>query len=229
MSSEPCVQDGIYCCKFPDKCPMCINQSLYVASKVKKKTTGFRQYKKSDRMGASFEEKVRENTNTRLYAASNLTPNSGAGDVKGDIAISGCIDMALELKTKIKPKITRGSLSFTIQKEWLEKLNKESKAANKEFWALVFSFTETDNNIYSILEYDQLLSMICTMTHDRIKYNTVKTELEELKKRYSLLETQIVSKNKEIELLKSSLENNKTNNNLMVKLNILTENTLQNQ
>ena len=67
------------------------------------------------------------------------------------------------------------------------------------------------------------------MAHDRIKYNTVKTELEELKKRYSLLETQIVSKNKEIELLKSSLEDNKINNDLMVKLNILTENTLQNQ
>ena len=53
--------------------------------------------------------------------------------------------------------------------------------------------------------------------------------VKELKKRYSLLETQIVSKNKEIELLKSSLEDNKINNDLMVKLNILTENTLQNQ
>ena len=103
--SEPCVQDGILCCKFPDKCPMCINRSLYVASKVKKRPANLRKYKKSERVGAIFEEKVKEDSNQKLYAASNLTPNSGAGDIKGDISIYGCINMALELKTKIKPKI----------------------------------------------------------------------------------------------------------------------------
>lgn len=210
MQSEPCVQDGIYCCKHPDKCPMCINQSLYVASRVKRKTVKMRQYKKSDRTGANFEEKIKEDSNQRLYASSSLTPNSGAGDVKGDIAIYGCINMALELKTKVKPKITRGSLSFTIQKEWLEKLNKESKAADKEFWALIFSFLEDDKQVYSVLEYDQLMSMIATMAHDRIKYNTVLAENKLLKEKISLLNTQLIARDKEIEILKLSSDKEKS-------------------
>lgn len=225
--NQQCIQDGVVCINYPEKCVLCINQSLYLPTKVKKKYTPMRQYKKSERMGANFEEKIKDLTNKKLYAASNLTPNSGAGNIKGDISISGCIDMALELKTKIKPKITRGSLSFTIQKEWLDKLNKESKEANKEFWALVFSFFESEENIYSILEYEQILSMICTMTHDRIKYNTVSTELKILKDKYSLLETQMVAKNKEIELLKEALQKEETKDMLQVKLDNLTKSSIQ--
>lgn len=227
MSQQCCIQDGISCINYPEKCALCINQSLYLAAKIKKKYTPMRQYKKSERMGANFEEQIKDSTNKKLYAASNLTPNSGAGNIKGDISISGCIDIALELKTKIKPKITRGSLSFTIQKEWLDKLNKESKEANKEFWALVFSFFESDESIYTILEYEQILSMICTMTHDRIKYNTINAELKILKDQYSLLETQIVAKNKEIELLKEALQTKENTNMLQVKLDNLTKSSIQ--
>lgn len=219
--SEPCVQDGILCCKFPDKCPMCINRSLYVASKIKKRPASLRKYKKSERVGAIFEEKVKEDSNQKLYAASNLTPNSGAGDIKGDISIYGCINMALELKTKIKPKVTRGSLSFTIQKEWLEKLNKESKAANKEFWALIFSFLENDKQIYSIIEYDQLMSMIATMAHDRINYNTILNEKNMYVDKLSLAQTQLTAKDKEIEILKNQLLQKNQENILKKSLNQL--------
>lgn len=205
MTEGPCIKNGSYCSRYPDKCSLCINDSLFLETKTKKPNS-MRKYKKSSRMGANFEEKVKETTNKKLYASSDLTPNSGAGDVKGDIAIYGCINMALELKTKVKPKITRGSLSFTIQKEWLEKLNKESKAANKEFWALIFSFLEDDKNIYSIVEYDQLMSMIATMAHDRINYNNVLTENKILKDKLSLLETKMVAKEKEMAILNERIK-----------------------
>lgn len=69
--------------------------------------------------------------------------------------------------------------------------------------------------------------MICTMTHDRIKYNTINAELKILKDQYSLLETQIVAKNKEIELLKEALQTKEKTSMLQVKLDNLTKSSIQ--
>lgn len=219
-----CYQDGTPCSKFPDSCAMCVDLSLYVPTKIKKKTS-MRRYKKSDRMGASFEERINYETNHKLSASSGLTPNSGAGNIKGDIEISGCIDVALELKTKVKPKIARGSLTFTIQKEWLTKLRTESLQANKEFWALVFSFLENEKDAYAILEYNQVSDMIATMARDRIEYNKQKAEIAQLQNEISLLKTQLVAKDKEISLLNQKAQTNQSSA-LELKLNNLLQNTL---
>lgn len=204
---EACTKNGIPCAKYPDSCPLCINKSLFVKAKTRNKLPKLRQYKKSNRMGASFEEKVNEITDKKLSAASDLTPNSGAGFIKGDIEISGCIDAALELKTKVKPKITRGSLSFTIQKEWLIKLKQESEEANKEFWALVFSFYEDDSNIYTILEYEQLSNMLATMAKDRIRAKKILSENKILEDTIALLKSELIVKEQENLVLQEKLRN----------------------
>lgn len=202
----PCLKNDSLCARYPDKCHLCINESMFLASKTKTKKTTMRKYKKSERMGAGFEEFVKENINKDINTSANLTPNSGAGTVKGDIEISGCIDVALELKTKIKPKITRGSYSFTIQKEWLDKLERESKEANKEFWALVFNFNENDkSNVYSIIDLEQFNSIISTMVHDRTKYNTIKVENELFKMDIEKMKSEILNKDFQIDILKKEI------------------------
>lgn len=228
MIEEACIKNGLTCSNFLEKCDICIRQSQFLAQKARKHTE-LRKYKHSSRMGAKFEEKVNDSLNQKLSSSSRLTPNSGAGNIKGDIEILGCINMALELKTKIKPKISRGSLSFTIQKDWLIKLNKESKEQNKEFWALIFSFNESEKDVYAILEEDMLSNMIATMTRDRIKYNSIQKELDQVKNRNSLLETQLAAKEKELEFLKAQLNPQSISNESLLehKLKNLLETTRQ--
>lgn len=67
-----------------------------------------------------------------------LQANSGAtmfskGDVQND-------DWLFEAKTCMKEQE-----SFSIKKEWLEKLKQESFAMNKEYNALVFNFGDAHN------------------------------------------------------------------------------------
>lgn len=83
-----------------------------------------------------------------------LQPNSGAtlfskGDVRKD-------DWLFEAKT-----CTKWQDSFSIKREWLDKLRQESFAMNKEYYSLVFNFG-TDKNFY-ILEEDifkQILELL---------------------------------------------------------------------
>lgn len=74
-----------------------------------------------------------------------LQSNSGAtlfskGDVKSK-------EWLFEAKT-----CTKEQEQFTIKKEWLEELKKESFAMNKEYNALVFNFGPDTSNYYIISE-----------------------------------------------------------------------------
>ena len=115
-----------------------------------------------------FETKNHE-ANQKLLTTSNLTPNSGAGYIKGDEQITGLVRIMEELKTHVKPKIARGDKTFTIHKEWLEKLNKEAPLENMEFWYLKFRFLETDADTYITINEPVLMAMVKTMVEDRKK------------------------------------------------------------
>ena len=167
MPEEPCILDNRSCetyGKYPSKCALCMNMAYYVPAKqpVRKRYTG----KNSNRMGARFEKDNHE-ANRKLLAVSNPTPNSGAGRVKGDEQISGLIHVMEELKTKVKPKLARGSETFTIRKEWLDKLNREARAENKEFWYLKFRFNESEDDTYIVVGQEMLMDMVRTMADDR--------------------------------------------------------------
>jgi hypothetical protein len=74
------------------------------------------------------------------------TLNSGATPYqKGDISLENFL---LECKTKVKH-----SESITIQKEWLEKNEKEALFMGKPYSALVFNFGPNETNYYVIDEY----------------------------------------------------------------------------
>lgn len=81
-----------------------------------------------------------------------LTPNSGALSIKGD-SISQ--DLMLEMKERNKT-LKGGNKSISIQKSWLEKLEKESAG---KYYALPFTFGENEDKIYAVISYDVLLQM----------------------------------------------------------------------
>ena len=123
-------------------------------------------------MGAQSETKVQKTNQATIdnVTSSRLTANSGAGfgsgTEKGDAWITGLVEISQEVKTQL-PDRAKGCKSFTIQREWLEKLDYESRKAGKEFWWLVFSFKETDNQMYVVADNQVFQDMVATLVADR--------------------------------------------------------------
>lgn len=206
-----CEVNGINCINYydyPERCKYCYNQSFFVPNKIKSPISSGSN-KKSKRLGAKFEKENHDNNQALLSAASSMTPNSGAGSVKGDEQITGIINVMEELKTKVKEKTARGSKTFTVHKEWLDKLNREASLENKEFWYLKFKFLESDNDTYVIVGQDIIMSMIKTMVVDRQKslgadsyVNIFKTKNRELEAKLVAAEATILSMQAQIDYLK---------------------------
>ena len=200
-----CEWGHVDCLNEGKKCDLCFSDSYHYQAPAKRKPKGLnkRQQKADGRMGSSFEFKNHQNNASLLQdTGSRMTPNSGAGKIKGDEEISGLLTAMEELKTKVT-KQAPGKETFTIKKEWLNKLNREAKEANKEFHYLKFSFHEYDPDVYIIVEQDIIMSMVVTMVEDRRK--TQKYDLKEqvYKNRIFVLESEIVKLNAEKELLVS--------------------------
>lgn len=148
-----------------NKCTECIKHDNELA-KTKRKQVKFKA-RPDKRMGSTFEMK-NHNANEALIhdVVNRMTPNSGAGKIKGDQEIKGIISVSEELKTKVADK-ARGKKTFTIHKEWLDKLKRESQ--DKEFYYLKFCFHETDDDIFVVVDQEIIMSMIKTMIEDRRK------------------------------------------------------------
>ena len=155
-------------CQNQDQCILCFDGNKYVAPKKKQQGLKKNYNKKTKRMGAVSENITQQQNQATIDAvcSSRLTVNSGAGQEKGDAWITGLVEIAQEVKTQL-PERAKGCKSFTISREWLEKLNRESKEANKEFWWLVFSFKEDDEQQYVVAESQVFQDMIATLVHDR--------------------------------------------------------------
>lgn len=163
------------------KCDLCDGNMYFEPKKIKKRPK-LRQQKKSERMGSRFEEENHKN-NVELVGGINcfLTPNSGAGDrFKGDEWIRGFISVMQELKTNVKPKISRGSKTYTCRRAELEKVKREGKEADVEFMYLKFRFNESDSDTYTIISDEVMDSVIAALIEDRRKVQAV----ESLKKYY---------------------------------------------
>ena len=189
------------------KCELCFSDSFhYKPAKARKKPQlAKRQPKEDGRMGSSFEFKNHQANEALITGASTrMTPNSGAGHIKGDQEINGIITVMEELKTKVK-KQAPGRKTFTIEKEWLDKLNREARAVNKEFWYLKFCFNQFDEDIYIIVEQDIIMSMVKTMIEDRKAVTAERLKAEVAEKRRQLVEAELVAAKAEIELLKAQL------------------------
>ena len=192
-------QYGCDDCINTEQCYLCINKSKYVAPKKKSSGLSSKNYnKQSKRMGSISETKVQQQNQATIdnVCTARLTKNSGAGfgGEKSDAWITGLVEIAQEIKTQL-PDRAKGCQSFSIKKEWLTKLDYESKQANKEFWYLLFSFKETDDKFYVVCDNQVFQDMVATLVADR------KVAAEAQKQINIANKAQILSDKKNSELL----------------------------
>ena len=192
------------------KCDLC-DGSMFFEPIKKKAPVRLRTQKKSKRMGAKFEEENHEQ-NMAIVGRDScfLTPNSGAGNLyKGDEWINGFCSVMQELKTNVKPKVSRGSKSYTVKRQELEKVKREGDEANIEFYYLKFRFLESDAETFSIISDEIMNSIIATLNEDRKKVALTDSTVNYFKAKYlrieaekSLLEAKVRELEAELALVK---------------------------
>lgn len=190
------------------KCYLCPTTDYHYDSKFKKKQT-VAKMKITGRQGATFEARNHVNNHDLLNdVSSRMTPNSGAGKVKGDEEIRGIINIMEELKTHQTKNQGRqpGKETFTIQKAWLNKLNKEAREVNKEFWYLKFAFKDHDLDHYCITEAEVIMSMVKTMVEDRRSAKKAQYQIDIANKKAMLKEAETAKLFAENELLKAQIK-----------------------
>lgn len=198
---EDCKNEGT-------KCHLCTAPDYHYEPKFKKKQT-MAKMKVTKRQGATFEARNHVNNHDVLNdVSSRMTPNSGAGQIKGDEEIRGIINIMEELKTHQKKNEGRqpGKETFTIHKAWLAKLNREAKEANKEFWYLKFAFKDNDFDHYVVVESDMIMSMVKTMVEDRKTAKAADYKIDVANKKAMLQEAEAAKLFAENELLKAQLK-----------------------
>lgn len=199
--NDDCINEDI-------KCHLCAAENYHYICK-KKKPQPIIKAKVGKRQGSKFEANNHINNQALLNdASSRMTPNSGAGIVKGDEEIRGIINIMEELKTHHTKNSGRqpGTETFTIRKEWLAKLEKEAKAVNKEFWYLKFAFKNEDLDHYVIVSSEVIMSMVYTMVHDRREKNKCDNKINVSEKRARVKEAENALLFAENELLKARIK-----------------------
>lgn len=192
---------------------MCFSEDQFYVSTTK--VPAKKKAKETKRKGSKFEA-VNSNNNNAILMGSSPTPNSGAGHIKGDERIVGYLSIMEELKEQ-NATTSKGAKTFTIHKEWLDKLDREARAENKEFWYLKFAFSTEDainSTHYSIIDVPQLMSMVKTMWEDRKTANLAQSRIDVSNARANLAEAECLKLKAEIELLKAEnklLEDEKRN------------------
>ena len=193
------------CISDPSQCLFCVTDGFkYKAPKVKKGLQPNKN-KLEKRMGAKFE--YANHKKNEALVSSSMTLNSGAtAKEKGDEQIRGIVNVMEELKTKVA-KQAPGKQTFTIQKKWLQKLNKEAQAENMEFWYLKFCFHESETNeVYAIVESDLLMAMVKTMITDRTKAKQCDNTVDMYKKQYLAEQAKTIALQAEVEYLKAKIK-----------------------
>lgn len=193
-----------------EKCHLCVTDGYqYEASKVRKNYRKKGAKTTSSKKGFEFEKENSSKNQNLLETRSEMTPGSGAGSIKGDEQISGIISVMEELKER-NPTSTKGTKSFSIQKEWLQKLKREANEANKEFYYLKFRYGSNDTDIYIVTDEEIIMSMIKTIYEDRKDKHKAENKASLAEKRRQAAEAKIVSLESEIQYLRSLL-NSKEN------------------
>ena len=196
---DDCINTG--------QCHLCFDSGKYIAPKKKQQGLKKNYNKKTKRMGAVSENIAQQQNQATIdsVCSSRLTVNSGAGQEKGDAWITGLVEISQEVKTQLATR-AKGCKSFSIQKEWLEKLNRESKEANKEFWWLVFSFKEDDEQQYVVAESQVFQDMIATLVHDRKISKEADKKIDLANKQRRIAETKNTELEAKIDRLQAELD-----------------------
>ena len=202
-------------CQNTEQCHLCLNCSKYKAPKKKSSGLSKNYNKTTKRMGAVSETITQKANQATIdnVVSSRLTTNSGAGSEKGDAWITGLVEIAQEVKTQL-PNRAKGCKNFTIQREWLEKLDRESKQAHKEFWWLTFSFKEDDEQLYVVADNKIFQNMVANLVADRKTAKEAQAKIDLANKHRKLVDTKntelqatIDRMQAEIDYLKALLNN----------------------
>lgn len=191
------------CANFEKKCDLCFTNGQHydqIKSKIRKPMAK-RAQKADGRMGSAFEYNNHKE-NQSVLTESSMTPNSGAGKIKGDERIRGLVNIMEELKTKVT-KQAPGKETFTIKREWLTKLNREAQEANEDFWYLKFSFHENLTDTYVIIESEMIMSMVATIVADRKEAKLAQSKIDVAEKRRLASEAKIIEMQAQIDLLEA--------------------------
>ena len=186
-----------------DNCILCVNSSKYKKAKVRKYGIQRNNNKKSNRMGSQAE--VINHKTIKDTVEANMTPNSGAGKIKGDEQIRGLVNIMQEVKTQEVVR-AKGHSQFTIKREWLDKLAEEAPAENMDFWYLVFSFKNTDEQQYVIIDKQQLNDMVATMVEDRKVAKEAQDRIDLADKKRMYAEANNLKLQAEIDMLKAEIK-----------------------
>ena len=202
-------------CQNTGQCHLCLTGNKYKAPKKKSSGLSKNYNKTTKRMGA-ISETITQKANQATIdnvVSSRLTTNSGAGSEKGDAWITGLVEIAQEVKTQL-PNRAKGCKNFTIQREWLEKLDRESKQAHKEFWWLTFSFKEDDEQLYVVADNKIFQDMVANLVADRKTAKEAQAKIDLANKHRRLVDTKntelqatIDRMQAEIDYLKALLNN----------------------
>lgn len=197
-------------CQNSEQCYLCFNSSKYIPPKKKSQGIKKNVNKKSNRMGSNLEVKTQQRLQSTVVSDSNktmadMTPNSGAGNVKGDAQIRGLVRCMIENKTQEVVR-AKGHKSFTIKREWLDKLATEGPKEDMEFWWLTFSFKDTDDQLYTIIDDQQMQDMIATIVHDRRIAQEADKRIDLANKLRKIAETKNTELEATIDRLKAELE-----------------------
>lgn len=194
------------CMANEENCLLCYNSSKYIKPKQTKHGLSRNTNKQSKRMG-SIAEKINHETNKATVTAS-MTPNSGAGKyIKGDEQITGLVNIMQEVKTQEIVR-ARGHNQFTIKREWLDKLDQEAPLENMDFWYLVFSFKDNDEQLYTVIDNKQMQDMVATIVNDRKIAKESEARIDVANKKSIYYEAENIKLHAEIEYLKSLLKSN---------------------
>lgn len=202
-----CEFGHIDCKNEGTRCDLCFDAAHYVAKQVKNNSLKKRNYEKSTkRMGEVFERKNNQAVKNNIESVTTgMTPNSGAGKVKGDQQITGLIRIMEELKTQ-DPHRARGHAQFTIKREWLDKLDREAPVENMEFWYLKFAFKDTDDQSYIVFDSAQMNDMVATLINDRKKANEADAKIKVADTRRVKAEAESTALFATVEYLKAILD-----------------------
>lgn len=200
------------------KCLFCTNGMSYEEPKkrysIKKKTQ-----KPDKRMGSEFEYANHERNKAVL--SSKMTLNSGATKKeKGDEnLVIGGFRLMEELKTQ-EPTRGKGCKTFTIKREWLNKLHVEAIERGFDAWHLKFAFNEAEasstraekfsdgnpaGNIFIVIEQDVIMSLIQRLAQDEIKADGIDKKLDFYQKKNQALEAENVALQAKTKALEAKL------------------------
>lgn len=167
---DKCSTEKFNICIHNNMCFRCVNESLYKEPKwmeqAKKKKNKVQKQKKQ---GLDFEKQVEKKYNQYIkskkknFSKNKIEPKAAKQQVGSGSLWFAPSDVITEnelIECKERGTTTsKGNLTISIQKKWLDKVKHEAALANKKQWYLSFKYKDS-NDIYIIKDFEDELAQI---------------------------------------------------------------------